>query len=75
LAESELRMPDRVVWALLAVAVLAEVNRGEKSIGSYYLSLGTEHFPICDWWGREEDFRPVANRYNKIRVKLEGLAW
>src|SRR6266436_1434290 len=62
-------MPDRVVWALLAVAVFAEVNRSEKNTGSYYLSLGTEQFSICDWWGREKDFRPVADRYNKIRVK------
>ena len=32
-------MPDRVVWALLAVAVFAQVNRGEKSTRNYYLSL------------------------------------
>jgi hypothetical protein len=48
LTEGELHMPDRVVWALLAVAVFAEVNRGEKSAGNYYLSLGTEQFRICD---------------------------
>jgi hypothetical protein len=72
LTEGELHMPDRVVWASLAVAVFAEVNRGEKSTGNY-LSLGTEQFRICDWWGREDDFRPVAERYNKTRVKLDGL--
>lgn len=66
-------MPDRVVWALLAVAVFAHVNRGEQSTGDYYLSLGMEQFRICDWWGREDDFRPVAERYNKTRVKLHGL--
>jgi hypothetical protein len=65
LTEGELHMPDRVVWALLAVAVFAEVNRREKSTGNYYLSLGTEQFRIFDWWGREDDFRPVAERYNK----------
>lgn len=73
LGKGELHMPDRVVWALLAVAVLAKVNRGERSTGSYYLSLGTEQFQVCDWWGREDDFRPVADRYNTTRVKLDGL--
>jgi hypothetical protein len=71
LTEGELHMPDRVVWALLAVAVFAEVNRGERSIGDYYLSVGSERYRICDWWGREDDFRPVAQRYKKIRVKLD----
>ena len=41
LAEGELHMPDRVVWALLAVAVFSQVNRGEESTGKL-LSL-TRH--------------------------------
>ena len=73
LTDGQLHMPDRVVWALLAVAVFAQVNRGVQSTGNYYLSLGTEQFRICDWWGREDDFRSVADRYNKTRVKLDGL--
>ena len=66
-------MPDRVVWALLAVAVFSRVNGGESTTGSHYLSLGDERFPIAEWWGRENDFRLVAERYNKVRVKMAGL--
>jgi hypothetical protein len=71
--KNELHMPDRVLWALLSVAVFSTVNRHEQTSGSYYLSLGGEQFPIRDWWGREDDFRPIADRYNKVRVKLDGL--
>jgi hypothetical protein len=66
-------MPDRVLWALLSVAVFSKVNRHEETAGAYYLSLGDEQFLIREWWGREDDFHPVANRYNKVRVKLDAL--
>ena len=66
-------MPDRVLWALLSVAVFSIVNRHERTTGAYYLSLGDEQFPIREWWGREDDFRPIADRYNKVRVKLDAL--
>lgn len=73
LGNGELHMPDRVIWALLAVAVFSKVNAQEKSEGSYYLSLGDERFLIADWWGREEDFRPIAAKCNQTRVKIDGL--
>lgn len=69
----EVHMPDRIIWALLAVAVFAQVNAGEKTAGDYYLSMAEERFLIRDWWGREGDFRAVATRYNQTRVKLEDL--
>jgi hypothetical protein len=49
------------------------VNKHETTTGTYYLSLGDERFPIKEWWGREDDFHPIADRYNKVRVKLDGL--
>src|SRR6266851_7227207 len=73
LGNGELHMPDRVIWALLSVAVLSQVNRCEKTSGTYYLSLGAEHFTISEWWGREDDFRSIADRYNKVRVRMDGL--
>jgi hypothetical protein len=73
LGNGELHMPDRVVWALLSVAVFSRVNRHETTTGNYYLSLGDERFPIREWWGREDEFRPIAERYNKVRVKLDRL--
>jgi hypothetical protein len=73
LGNGELHMPDRVIWALLSVAVLSQVNRSETTTGNYYLSLGAERFTISEWWGREHDFRIIADRYNKVRVRMDGL--
>ena len=66
-------MPDRILWGLISVAVFAKVNAVERSTGTYYLSLGAERFTISEWWGREDDFRQVAGRYNQTRVKLDKL--
>lgn len=74
LADGELHMPDRVVWALLAVAVFSKVNAGERTTGDQWLSLGDYRFQIAEWWGREDAFRAFAEQSNKTRVKLEGLA-
>ncbi|HJZ57167.1 MAG TPA: hypothetical protein VKE74_19515 [Gemmataceae bacterium] len=73
LKPDELHMPDRVLWALLSVVVFSRVNRAEKTLGGAYLSLGSDRFPIANWWGREDEFRPVADRYITVRVKLDAL--
>jgi hypothetical protein len=73
LAKGELHMPDRVVWALLAVAVFSKINARENSEGSYYLSLGNDKFLLSEWWGREDDFRPIAEKSNQTRVRIDGL--
>jgi hypothetical protein len=74
LGDGELHLPDRVVWALLAISVFSKVNKGERTTGSYYLSLGDEQFPISEWWGREDEFRTTAAKYNQTRVKLDNLS-
>ncbi len=71
LADGRLHLPDRLVFGLLFVAVLHPVNRGESVPGSYYLTLEKETFPINDWWGRADDFRPIAARYTTVREKLQ----
>jgi hypothetical protein len=71
LGDGHLHMPDRVVFALLGVAVFSRVNRDQQVPDTYYLSLGSDRFPLNEWWGREDDFRPVADRYNQVRVILK----
>lgn len=69
----ELHMPDRILWALLAVAVFSRVNTHEKSDRNYYLSLGDHRFLLREWWGREDDFRVIADQYNQTRVTLDKI--
>ena len=72
MGQDELHIPDRIVWALLGIAVFSKVNHRQKSTGGYYLSLGTDKFPLTEWGG-EDRLRPIADRYNKTRVTLNGL--
>jgi hypothetical protein len=72
-SDGELHMPDRVVFALLAVAVFSRVNADVQSSADHWLALGDDRFPIRDWWGREDEFRQIADYYNQTRVKIEGL--
>lgn len=68
------QMPDRVVWALIAVAVLSKVNASLRSSGGSYFSLGDERFLVAEWWGREDEFRSIAARFNSgPRVTIEKL--
>jgi hypothetical protein len=71
LADGILKLPDRIVFALLSIAVLSKVNRNQKAPDTYFLSLGQQQFLLKDWWGREDDFRTIADRYNQIRITLK----
>jgi hypothetical protein len=73
LEKDHLHVPDRIIWALLAVVVFSKVNAKETIDPKYFLTLGDEKFVISEWWGREKDFVSIAARYNKTRVKFEKL--
>lgn len=77
-----LYMPERLLWALLAVSVFSKANLGIQTTENYKLTWGAEtlgipihDFVIQDWWGREDDFRKFMERQKHIRVKLQGLSF
>jgi hypothetical protein len=47
------------VLGLLAAAVFAPENTGQPIPDSYWLRLHQQKFPICAWWGRQDDFREI----------------
>jgi len=78
IADGVLQMPERIIWALLAISVFSKANNNIKTSGNHYLTwgseslgLGTKKFIIKDWWGREDDFKDFISKQNIIRVKLE----
>ncbi|WP_243368623.1 hypothetical protein [Microvirga solisilvae] len=82
LADGVLHMPERIIWALLAVSVFAKVNADITTDTPHYLTwgsmslgLGIETFIIKEWWGREEDFKAFMDKQKIIRVKLDKLAF
>lgn len=68
--EGKMVFPDRIIFALLSIAVLSKVNRDQTIHENYFLTLGIEKFVINEWWGREDDFKTIAKKYNTVRVKL-----
>ena len=75
-----LKMPERIIWALLAVSVFS--NKLIKTDGDYFLTWGSESlglgiwkFYIKEWWGKEDEFRSflIDKNPNPTRVKIEGL--
>jgi hypothetical protein len=66
-----LQIPDRVIWALTSVAVFCRENRRHHGWGeTRELTWAEEKFPIANWWGREQDIKPLASRWNTARVKI-----
>ena len=70
--ENIMAFPDTIIFALLSVTILSEVNKdcAQNNLDGYIFTLGDEQFNVNDWWGREEDFRPIADRHNTNRLTL-----
>jgi hypothetical protein len=69
------RLSDRVIFGLLAVAVMSLVNVDQKIPDSYRLSYGNEVMPINGWWGRAVDFPAIAARDPVPVIKLDFGDW
>jgi hypothetical protein len=75
LAHGKFRMSDRIVFALLAVAVLCPANKGQ-SAKAYYLTYGKEVMLIDKWWGRAADFPGIiAAQPPMPSVKIDFGNW
>lgn len=71
-----IRISDRMIFGLLAVAVLSPVNRGQVIPDGYYLTFGdSARLIISEWWGRAADFSAVAALDPAPLVKLDFEAW
>jgi hypothetical protein len=73
----KLRLSDRVIFGLLAVAVLSDANVDQTIPDEYTLSYGhTTVMRINDWWGRGTDFPSVvAQDPPPGPVKLDFRDW
>jgi len=59
-AKGTVQLSDRVIFGLIAVAVLSPVNKGQHVPDGYYLTFGAkEKLIINEWWGRAASFRPL----------------
>lgn len=73
--KGKVRLSDRVLFGLLAVAVLSRVNADQQVPESYYLSFAGVQLPIKDWWGRAADFASIVAREPMPSIKLDFTDW
>jgi hypothetical protein len=69
------RLSDRIIFGLVAVAVLSPVNVGQRAADDSFLTYPTYNgyvkLPINQWWGRLADFRDVLGESQMHLVKMD----
>jgi hypothetical protein len=73
--KGKVQMSDRVIFGLLAVAVMSPINRDQRVPDGYYLTFGHEKLPINEWWGRAVDFAPIAAKDPVPQVTIDFAEW
>jgi len=74
--KGKVRLSDRVIFGLLAVAVLSQANQYQTVPEGYHLSFGGDKIlPINEWWGRAADFAFIAAQDPLPQVKLDFGDW
>jgi hypothetical protein len=72
----KVRLSDRIIFGLLAVAVLSPANTDQFVPDGYYLTFGeSEKLLINQWWGRASDFPSIAAKDPTPKVKLDFQNW
>lgn len=71
----KVRISDRMIFALLAVAVMCPANRDQSVPDGYFLAFGHLKLPINEWWGRASDFPAVAAQDLVPQVTLDFADW
>jgi hypothetical protein len=72
----KVRLSDRTIFGLIAVAVLSPANKDQSVPDGYHLTFGdTEKLLINDWWGRASDFPTIAAKEPLPNVKLDFGNW
>lgn len=71
-----IRLSDRIIFGLIAVAVLSPANKGQTVPDGYYLTFGAKvKLVINEWWGRAADFPAIAASDPTPLVKLDFGDW
>ena len=74
--KGRIRLSDRTVFGLIAVAVLSPVNQDQHTPDSYYLTFGdVAKMTINEWWGRANDFPAISSLVELPSVKMDFGEW
>ena len=71
-----IRLSDRIIFGLIAVAVLSPANKDQHVPNGYYLTFGAEEkLIINEWWGRATDFPAIAAPEPVPSITLDFNEW
>jgi hypothetical protein len=73
--EGRVQLSDRILFGLLAVAVMAPENTGQQTPAGYHLTLAGQIYEINDWWGKREEFEQVCVPLNAVQVHMDFGDW
>ena len=72
----KVRLSDRIIFGLIAVAVLSPENTDQSVPDGYHLTFGDSvQLMINEWWGRAKDFPAIAAQEPMPQVKLDFGDW
>jgi hypothetical protein len=73
------RFSDRLIFGLVAIAVLSPVNVGQKAAEGSFLTYSTHSgyvkLSINEWWGRIADFLTIVGASPMPLVKMDFGDW
>jgi hypothetical protein len=73
--KGKVRLSDRVLFGLLAVAILSPTNADQRVPDGYHLTFAGIRLDINEWWGRAVDFADVVAREPMPSVTLNFGDW
>jgi hypothetical protein len=78
--KGKMQLSDRVIFGLIAVAVLCPANANQSVPDGYYITLGltcgaSHKLMINEWWGRAADFLVLVASDPLISVTLDFGDW
>lgn len=73
--KGKVQLSDRVIFGLIAVAILSPVNTDQRVPDGYHLTFAGTILPINEWWGRAADFPAIASKEPLPSVTLNFGDW
>jgi len=74
--EGTVKLSDRMIFGLLAVAVGNPKNAAETAPDGYFLTFnGNQTLPVNDWWGRRNDMLALFAAVPMPQVNLDFGDW
>lgn len=76
ISKGRVQLSDRIIFGLIAVAVLSPVNADQRVPDGYYLTYrDSDKLLINKWWGKRGDFLKIFEGTSSPLVTLDFKEW